>query len=325
MLNETFEIDIAALNDDEFDIEYREGDKYIFHGKHHETKFWNEAENHCREQNGHLVSIRTNHDFKIFSDYQRRQNGKGKGKWVWLGGSDDKVESVWEWSDGSPWANESVPSCKDVSNNVQKSGVKDCTNWETYQPAGGKDRNCLIADQSQRWQSKDCMERFPYWCQFPPTRLEGTKIRSWSLADITFSKIELWFTQKAEGGGKACNSNSKMPGFSITWSTKAGDGSSLSEEFVVPKILRYDARYYDKGRVEKVFNFFNHGLQSIIVACREVNLTTQEIWEIVKSLKREMVEGNDTSCNLGNMKSEDFQKLLTSLETKIPKSHPKVT
>ena len=37
MLNETFEIDIAALNDDEFDIEYREGDKYIFHGKHHEN------------------------------------------------------------------------------------------------------------------------------------------------------------------------------------------------------------------------------------------------------------------------------------------------
>ena len=37
-----------------------------------------------------------------------------------LGGSDDKIDSIWEWSDGTPWANESVPSCKDVSNKIQK-------------------------------------------------------------------------------------------------------------------------------------------------------------------------------------------------------------
>ena len=116
--------------------------------------------------------------------------------------------------------------------------------------------DCLIADQSQRWQSKDCMERFPYWCQFSPTRLEGTKRHSWSLADIAFSRIELWFTQKAEGGGKACNSNSKTAaGFSITWSTKADDGSSLNKVFKVPTILSSDAG--DEGRVKKVFQFLN--------------------------------------------------------------------
>ena len=168
-LNETFEVDITALNDDEFDIEYREGDKYIFHGKHHENKFWSEAENHCNEQNGHLVSIRTNQEFKIFSDYQRRQNGNGKR--VWLGGSDEKIESVWEWSDGTPWANESVPSCKDVSRDIQKIGIKHCTNWGLYQPSGGKYRNSLIVDQLQRWQYKYCMERLPYWCQLSPTIL----------------------------------------------------------------------------------------------------------------------------------------------------------
>ena len=95
MLNETFEVDITALNDDKFDIEYREGDKYIFHGKHHENKFWIDAENNWNEQNGHLVSVRKNQDFKIFSLYQQRQNGK-IGRRVWLGGSDDKIESVWE-------------------------------------------------------------------------------------------------------------------------------------------------------------------------------------------------------------------------------------
>ena len=61
------------------------------------------------------------------------------------------------------------------------------------------------------------------------------------------------------------------------------------------------------------------------MACREVNLTTQEIWDIMKSLKREMVEGNDIGCNLGNIKSDEFQKLLKGLKTKIPKSRLKVT
>ena len=74
-----------------------------------------------------------------------------------------------------------------------------------------------------------------------------------------------------------------------------------------------------------MFQFLNHGLKSIILACREGILTTQEIWDIMKSLKREMVEGNDIGCNLGNIKSDDFQKLLKGLKTKIPKSRPKVT
>ena len=38
-----------------------------------------------------------------------------------------------------------------------------------------------------------------------------------------------------------------------------------------------------------------------------------------------MVEGNNIGCNLGNMKSDGFQKLIKGLKTKIPTSRPKVT
>ena len=38
-----------------------------------------------------------------------------------------------------------------------------------------------------------------------------------------------------------------------------------------------------------------------------------------------MVEENNIGCNLGNIKSDDFQKLLKGLKTKIPESRPKVT
>ena len=97
----------------------------------------------------------------------------------------------------------------------------------------------------------------------------------------------------------------------------------MNKVFKVPKILRSDAS--DEVRVKKVFQFFNYGLKSTILTCREVNLTTQEIWDIIKSLKREMVERKDIGCNLGNINSDDFQKLLKGLKTKIPKSRPKVT
>ena len=90
-VNETFEIEIMTLNDGEFEIEYREGDKYIFHGMDHELKSWSDAENHCNEQNGHLVSIQTNYDYNLFDSYQQREK---TGKNVWLGGSDGRVENI---------------------------------------------------------------------------------------------------------------------------------------------------------------------------------------------------------------------------------------
>ena len=107
LLNETLDIDIMTLNGDDFEIEYREGEKYIFHGK--DQKHWREAEIHCNEQNGHLVSIHTNYDYKMFKSYQDRDNKNRK--MVWIGGNDGKVESIWEWSDRTAWANESVAIC----------------------------------------------------------------------------------------------------------------------------------------------------------------------------------------------------------------------
>ena len=141
-INETFEVEIMALNDDEFEIEYREGDKYIFY--ENTNKVWTEAENHCKEQRGHLVSIKTNDDYNEFRAYQKRDNKKGKN--LWLGGNDRKVESIWEWSDGTRWVNESKIRCSKIFD-LEKHGLQSCTNWENSNPTGGKELNCLIMNR----------------------------------------------------------------------------------------------------------------------------------------------------------------------------------
>ena len=150
---------------------------------------------------------------------------------VWLGGSDSRVESTWQWSDGTPWANESVLSCSDVSAAL-KYGLKTCTNWAPQHPTGGRDKNCLVVAQSQQWRSDECDGKKRYWCQIPDKSLPtGTKSFSWRLADITFSKIELWLNQKTGEGTNTCNSSSQMPGFSITWSTTNVKGRGIIHNY----------------------------------------------------------------------------------------------
>ena len=199
-------------------------------------------------------------------------------------------------------------------------------NWAPQHPNGGRDKNCLIVDQTQQWRSENCEgKRLPYWCQYPPTRLEGTKGHSWRLSDITFSKIELWFTKKTEEGAKTCNSSSDMPGFSVTWSTTHNGGSNISKVYTVPEILESDGMIENKWKQEQFFSSVNKNLTYTILAARKVNLTTQEIWDIIRSHKRELVEGNVIGCNLGQVKQDSFNRLIVDLEGKIPKTRPKVT
>ena len=50
LINQTFDINIMAVNDEEFEVKYRGGDKYIYHGDDSKQKSWSDAENHCNQQ-----------------------------------------------------------------------------------------------------------------------------------------------------------------------------------------------------------------------------------------------------------------------------------
>ena len=313
LTNATFDIEIVALNDDSFEIEYREGDTYIFHGESHEQKDWSDAETHCNEHNGHLISIQTNYDYIMSNYYQQRKNKAWKK--VWLGGSDQSIESIWVWSDGTPWANESVPTCSEVED-IQNHGLKTCTNWAPQNPGGGREKNCMVVDRSHQWRSDYCERKQSFWCQIPTKRLTGNTKLSWRLADIAFSKIELQLTKKAKNGANTCHSSSNMPGFSMTWSTN----SSMNKVSTVPAILRDDGMLYENAKVG--FTSLT-GLRYTILSCRKINMTTAEIWKMVQIHKREMIEENRIGCYLGQV--NDIGKLSSGLRKKMPRNRPKIT
>ena len=318
LTDQTFQIEIAALNDGDFNVEYREGDKYVF--IEHELKFWREAEEHCNRQNGHLVSIKTNYDFTAFHNNQERDNVKKKD--VWLGGSDYKTESVWEWSDATSWANKTAPQCGKVQS-VQAHGLKTCTNWAPRQPAGGREENCLVAGSSGTWKSDECQKhRKPFWCQIPPKKLESTKKLSWRLKDITFSKIGLWLVRKAEAGEKSCNTSSRMPGFQVTWSTtdNAKNKNNMSKVYKVTDVLKSDNQYQSRKKILLSYNSLNLNLKFKILGWRRANMTTDEMWGIVEDHKRNMAVGNVFGCSLGLVKIDDFRKVIWDMKTRIPKN-----
>ena len=150
--------------------------------------------------------------------------------------------------------------------------------------------------------------------------MEGQNKVSWNLADITFSKIEVWFVKKTEGRATKCSNSSEMPGFSARWSTNGGSGRL----YTVPRILDNDKQIKTKIKVEKVLNSLKN-LRYTILDLRRVNLTTHEIWKIIEIHKRELVEGNDIGCTLGYVSSDRFSKLIGDLKKRVPKNRSKVS
>ena len=319
LINDSFELEILTEINGDFEVEYREGDKYIFY--ENTNKVWTEAENHCKEQRGHLVSIKTNDDYNEFRAYQKRDNKKGKN--LWLGGNDRKVESIWEWSDGTRWVNESKIRCSKIVN-LEKHGLQSCTNWENSNPSGGKELNCLIMNRQLEWLSHNCERQLPYWCHIPPRKLGTNKKFSGKLADIKFSKIELWLKRRLSGAEMACSDTKKMPGFSMTWSTISHGNNDTRKIFKVSNTLQKEKKYKDAKQISLLFSYMNKKLVYTILAFRKANMTTQNIWDITRNHKRELVEANKIGCNLGHVGNDGFSKLFGDLEEKIPKNAPEV-
>ena len=67
-----------------------------------EKKNWNDAEDFCQMEGGHLASVESEATRQYLEE---RTNRIGLGD-VWLGGNDLNQEGVWQWTDGTPWDQE---------------------------------------------------------------------------------------------------------------------------------------------------------------------------------------------------------------------------
>ena len=100
---------------------------------------WDDAEAHCVDLGGHLVS------FASASDNLFAINVLGGSGEAWIGLSDQGRAEVYEWTDGTPY---------------------DYVNWEDGQPDARADR-CVAIGNSQRWFDYPCEEGRTFLCARP--------------------------------------------------------------------------------------------------------------------------------------------------------------
>ena len=109
-----------------------------------DKKNWNDAEDFCQKEGGHLASVTSNatRDFVV-----EGMNRTGLDS-AWIGGNDIEEKGVWEWTDCTPW---------------------EVTFWAPGQPSG--DGDCLhhvfnmpwATHLNHKWNDWNCDSRETYF------------------------------------------------------------------------------------------------------------------------------------------------------------------
>jgi len=104
-------------------------------------KSWDDAEQFCKSEAGHLVSVTS----KIVNDYLVEEKKRKGITSIWIGGSDKEEEGVWKWLDCSSFRDHRF------------------TAWAHHQPSNGKDQHCLEL-WSRKWNDNLCSKKNNFVC-----------------------------------------------------------------------------------------------------------------------------------------------------------------
>ena len=152
---------------------------------------WAEAESTCVGLGGHLPSIHSDEEQK---EIQREASSEK----VWLGGSDEKVEAAWTWSDSSSW---------DFDN--WTSGQPDNENWAT-----GNGQDMVMMSESGFWEDMSSGDRCFFICQTNPTKMTGNYSFEFTRDDLFFlsdnQSFTLWWSHIP-------SDNDTAPGLRLSW------------------------------------------------------------------------------------------------------------
>ena len=204
-----FQIEVQSNND--WEIQYREGRKYVAYTEGAERRSWPDAESFCLEKGGHLASVKNIAERnELDSDNLIHR--------TWIGGTDTAIDDVWVWPDGSQLA-ETKCSKIDFKGRLKGNLLDSCHNWAKTYPKGGEAKNCLSVERSA-WFSEDCAEKKNFACQIDPSKMDANRNQTLKLRDVELSTIELWLQKKANSETETCNTLKALPGFSMTWNTR---------------------------------------------------------------------------------------------------------
>jgi len=118
---------------------WEEYDDHCYYYSTHQ-KNWNDAEEYCQEEGGHLASVNTKAIQDYVVDELKRRGFDG----VWFGGNDIAEEGVWEWTDRTPW---------------------EFTNWGPGQPDNQFGRqHCFRYEAIWPWDDNECWVESYFVC-----------------------------------------------------------------------------------------------------------------------------------------------------------------
>ena len=115
------------------------GDQCLLWSK--KAKNWDEAEDFCKGQGGHLVSVTSKALNEYIVDGKKQRNISS----IWVGGTDKEREGFWTWTD-----------CSSFQDHIW-------TGWAHHQPSNGKDQDC-VDHWSRSWNDVDCLREKPFLC-----------------------------------------------------------------------------------------------------------------------------------------------------------------
>ena len=122
-------------------VNWMEKDKHCYLWSRTAGVTWDEAEEFCASQGGHLVSVTS----KSVNDYLVEEKNKYGITTIWIGGSDKEEEGVWKWLDCSSFRDHRF------------------TFWAHHQPSNGHLQHCLEL-WSTKWNDNVCSKQNNFVC-----------------------------------------------------------------------------------------------------------------------------------------------------------------
>ena len=164
------------------------------------NKTWHQAEEFCVSKGGHLASVNSQFEHDQVKELLKDEK---EVEFVWLGGSDEKKEGEWVWSDGAPWR---YP--------------RYAWPWGSGEPDGFQGENCLYlmwsGGSEDHWIDHSCnhVGKTGLVCQIPTQ-----KSNFWEMLQVvskTRDQNVLWDTilniRGSQFSSTACLNSSEVAG-----------------------------------------------------------------------------------------------------------------
>ena len=112
------------------------------------SKTWQDAENHCQKEGGHLTSIHSPEEQNLVVSLHSGS--------FWAGGSDLDTEGNWKWTDNTSLS---------------------FTDWRKEEPNGGETENCLelIRVENSFWNDRQCSDPLYFICKISSGNYHSSK------------------------------------------------------------------------------------------------------------------------------------------------------